>query len=102
VSALTGAGLERLRSSVAQTLFPRGRAEPAELDAWLTRERHRVAMQRAGLALDGAMEQLGEGGEAVLAAHHLLGAAEALEELVGVVRPDDVLDRIFSRFCIGK
>jgi tRNA U34 5-carboxymethylaminomethyl modifying GTPase MnmE/TrmE len=37
-----------------------------------------------------------------LAAHHIQRAVEALEELIGVVHPDEVLGRVFASFCIGK
>jgi tRNA modification GTPase len=38
----------------------------------------------------------------VLAAHHVRLAVTALDELIGVVGSEDVLDRIFGRFCVGK
>ncbi len=68
----------------------------------LTRERHRIALARARDALDEALPQLTERREAVLAAHHLREAARALEELIGVVDVEDVLDRVFRSFCVGK
>jgi tRNA U34 5-carboxymethylaminomethyl modifying GTPase MnmE/TrmE len=37
-----------------------------------------------------------------LAATHLAAAAAALEELIGVVEVDDVLERVFGDFCVGK
>jgi tRNA U34 5-carboxymethylaminomethyl modifying GTPase MnmE/TrmE len=37
-----------------------------------------------------------------MAATHLRPAETALEELIGVIRPDDVFDRVFADFCIGK
>jgi tRNA modification GTPase len=40
--------------------------------------------------------------EAVVAATHLRAAATALEDLIGLVTPDDVLDRVFASFCVGK
>ncbi len=36
------------------------------------------------------------------AATHLRGAAGALEDLLGVITPDDVLGRVFGQFCVGK
>jgi len=42
------------------------------------------------------------GVEAVAAATHLRAAVDALDELVGTVTPDDVLDRVFASFCVGK
>jgi tRNA modification GTPase len=39
---------------------------------------------------------------APVAATHLRNAVGALEELIGIVGIDDVLDRVFSAFCVGK
>ncbi len=39
---------------------------------------------------------------APVAAVHLRAAADALEELIGVVERNDVLDEVFRSFCIGK
>jgi tRNA modification GTPase len=41
-------------------------------------------------------------GDPVLAAHHLREASTALEELLGVVDVEEVLDRVFGSFCVGK
>jgi tRNA U34 5-carboxymethylaminomethyl modifying GTPase MnmE/TrmE len=38
----------------------------------------------------------------VLAAHHVRLGVLALDELIGAVGTEEVLDRIFSRFCVGK
>jgi tRNA modification GTPase len=40
--------------------------------------------------------------DAVLAAHHVREAATALDELIGTVDVEDVLDRVFASFCVGK
>ncbi len=37
-----------------------------------------------------------------VAATHLRAAAHALEELLGVIAPDDLLAQVFAEFCIGK
>jgi tRNA modification GTPase len=39
---------------------------------------------------------------ATVAAVHLRAAVGALDALIGVVRTDDILDRVFADFCIGK
>jgi tRNA modification GTPase len=40
--------------------------------------------------------------DAAAAATHLRAAVGALDDLIGVVTPDDVLDRLFASFCVGK
>ena len=103
VSVLTGEGLDRLRRKVAERLFG-FRLALADLEPVLTRERHRVALERARAALAGAAPFLRSGpeGDAVLAAHHVREAVRALEELVGAVDLEEVLDRMFASFCVGK
>lgn len=101
VSALTGQGLDRLAQGIAARVFG-GAGQGHDLTPLLTRERHRVALSRAGEALAEAQPHLRRGGEAVLVAHHVRLAVAALDELIGVVHPDEVLGRVFERFCVGK
>jgi tRNA modification GTPase len=101
VSAVTGEGLDRLRTLVAERLF--GQEVPlADLEPALTRDRHRVALARAREALEAARHHLGPAGDPVLAAHHVREATLALDELIGPVDIEDVLDRLFATFCVGK
>jgi tRNA modification GTPase len=101
VSVVTGEGLSELRRRLAQEAFGRllavGDVEPV-----VTRARHRVALQRA-LAEVEAFHAARQGGvDAAAAATHLRAAVGALDDLIGVVTPDDVLDRVFASFCVGK
>ena len=99
VSTVTGEGLDRLRQAMAEQLFS-GAGDYGELTPLLTRERHRVALAGAERALEAARLELGR--DAVLVAHQLRQAVAALEELIGVVHPDEVLGRVFEKFCVGK
>jgi len=101
VSVVTGEGLHQLRSSAAEQVFSE-RMVLADLEPALTRERHRVALGRAQTALAAALPHLGRNGDAVLAAHQVKEAAGALDELLGVVDLEEVLDRVFGSFCVGK
>jgi tRNA modification GTPase len=101
VSALTGEGLDRLKRAVAERLFAGGIAL-ADLEPALTRERHRVALTRAAEALASAQPELARAGDPVLAAHHVQEAVRALDSLIGVVDVEEVLDRVFAAFCVGK
>lgn len=103
VSSVTGQGLDLLIQSVADRVFSgAGEGEGGDLAPMLTRERHRVALARAGESLAQAEPHLAAGGDAVLAAHHVHFAVAALDELIGVVPSDEVLGRVFARFCVGK
>ena len=102
VSAETGAGLSALRSAIADTLV--AAKGTLSLDAPLvTRERHRFALQRARLELQQFHDAFASRSlPAVVAAVHLREATRYLEELIGSVDVEDVLDRVFSSFCVGK
>lgn len=101
VSAVSGQGLAELRLAVIERVFADG-ITLADLEPALGRARHRTALSRAREALTGALEQLGSAGDAVLAAHHVRQATTALDELVGAVDIEEVLDRVFASFCVGK
>ena len=98
VSGISGEGIESLIESIRSKLSVRlGSLGVA------TRERHRVAMQRAVVALDAAAEKLVLGPDLYdLAAEEVRQAIRALESLVGRVDVENLLDEIFSSFCVGK
>jgi tRNA modification GTPase len=100
-SIITGHGLEKLRQAAAERVFG-DRIALGDLEPNLTRERHRVALLRARDALVESLPQLGPGGDAVLASHHLRDATLALYELIGAVDIEEVLGRVFAGFCVGK
>jgi tRNA modification GTPase len=101
VSVVTGEGLGSLRRAAAERVFA-DRIRLADLEPGLTRQRHRAALTRAQDALAAAAPHLGRAGDAVLAAHHVREATGALDELLGVVDIEEVLDRVFGSFCVGK
>lgn len=101
VSAHTGHGLDQVRRAIVARLFGAGQGY-ADLEPVLTRERHRVALTLAAGELAAAGPHLATGGDAALAAHHVGAAVLALDGLIGAVGTEEVLDRIFSRFCVGK
>ena len=101
VSSVTGEGLDAVRRAVAERLFG-ARVALADIEPALTRARHREALARARMELEEARPHFEPGGDAVLASHHVRLATLALDELVGVVDIEDVLDRVFAAFCVGK
>ena len=102
VSAETGAGLAELSSAISGALSENAGA--LQLDApILTRERQRVAIERARSEIAEFRETFAaKHAPAVVAAVHLRDATRELEELIGSVDIEDVLDRLFSTFCVGK
>ena len=67
-----------------------------------TADRCRDSLRLAREALQRALEIVGQPGCEELAAAEIRLALEELGRVVGAVYTEDVLDRIFSRFCIGK
>jgi tRNA modification GTPase len=96
-SAFTRTGLEELRTLLAEKA--RGHAQPA-LAPSLSRCRHHVDACLGHLRRGHEMALFEEPPE--LLALELRGALDELSAMVGAVYTDDLLDRIFSRFCIGK
>ena len=73
-----------------------------DVEPVVTRARHRTALERALAELDGFSAARDAGVDAAAAATHLRAAVTALDGLIGAVTPDDVLDRVFAAFCVGK
>ena len=101
-SAETGVGLTAVLAAIEDVISSR-HGQPA-LDApVLTRARHVAALRQAADELTRFMETWATGTlPAPVAAVHLRAAVGALEELVGAVDVEDVLDRVFRTFCVGK
>jgi tRNA modification GTPase len=102
VSAETGAGLASLVTQITTAAV--GDEAPVDADApLLTHERHRYGISRA---LDEVREfsarRRADDVPAVVAAVHLREAVRSLEDLIGRVDVEDVLDEVFRRFCVGK
>jgi tRNA modification GTPase len=98
-SAATGAGLAALRLAIATAL--RGRAAEDDVPTG-TAARCRASLVHASQALESASQTLLCGGGDELVAVDLRQALDELGKVVGAVVTDDILDRIFRRFCIGK
>jgi tRNA modification GTPase len=102
LSAETGVGLRELLSVIDRTLQDR-HGEIVLDSPMLTRARHRQAIETARSELmqfEHAWRE--EKLPATVASVHLRAAVGALEELIGVVDVEAVLDRVFSSFCVGK
>ena len=102
VSAETGEGIDELVSAIEVAVA--ADATPSEADApLLTRERHRFAVSHAldevrAFRVGWQNDEL----PAPVAAVHLREAVTTLEDLIGAVDVEDVLDEVFRRFCVGK
>ena len=98
LSAHTGAGLDDLRTHLKHCV---GFTEQAE-GGFSARRRHLDALERARQHVEEGSRQLNEQHAAELLAEELRQAQQALGEITGEFTTEDLLDRIFSSFCIGK
>jgi tRNA modification GTPase len=100
VSCLTGAGIEALKDAIQRAVWD-GEIR-AEMLQVMINARHQEALQRAVSSTTGAIAALRDNLTLELAAMDLRIAVNAVGEVVGKTTTEDLLDSIFSQFCIGK
>lgn len=98
VSALTGAGIDRLRDHLKDCMGFRS----VEAGTVSARRRHLDALARARHHVSAAEHRLRESRAGELVAEELRTAQQALNEITGAFTSEDLLGRIFGSFCIGK
>jgi tRNA modification GTPase len=103
VSSRDGCGLPELRRLLRTRLAP-DHGRPSASDTAVTSQRHHDALRRCGRELRAAAAAADRqpGCWEELAARHLRDALAALDEVTGPAAPDELLQEIFSRFCLGK
>ncbi len=99
VSALTGEGLDELKQAVREAALGRGHESPAVL---ITNVRHRDALTKTDASLERAIACATHGEPLELTAFELREALSYVGEITGETCTEEILDEIFSRFCIGK
>ena len=102
VSALDGNGLDVLTKAIQDLFSGSGMATDIRETVVLTDRRHRQALLQAREALSRFRKLLTEGLSPEFGAVELHEALDAVGEITGETTPDDILDRIFTKFCIGK
>lgn len=100
LSARTGEGVKALIDAVKEHAL--GDGFPGVEDVVIAHLRHRDALLKTVAVLDQALISLDEGFSQEFVALDLRGALDALGEITGETTPDDILNHLFSSFCIGK
>jgi tRNA modification GTPase len=98
ISAKSGNGLDRLKKSLRERLLGVERMPEIVLSNF----RHKASLERCEQSLGEAIRTIAMGLSAELISVDLQEAQEALEEIVGIVSSDNILEHIFTKFCIGK
>ncbi|MDI6753638.1 MAG: tRNA uridine-5-carboxymethylaminomethyl(34) synthesis GTPase MnmE [Thermodesulfobacteriota bacterium] len=100
ISALYGSGIDHLKETIRNLVLD-GKLEPAA-EIIISNLRHKQAIESARDSLSQAWQSLKANLSYEFIILDLKTALEALGEIIGEVTPEDVLDRIFEQFCIGK
>jgi tRNA modification GTPase len=101
ISALTGDGLDKLYAAVREMFLGGSVGAGAEADI-ITRERHKGLLSQALAHVETAMREINAGVPEDLISVPLRAAYIALGEVLGVEIKDDIVDKIFEEFCLGK
>jgi tRNA modification GTPase len=101
ISALENTGIDELKETIYGSLIQRSvRTSPGYLI--VANVRHKDALSRAGESIIHALKGLEEGISPEFIAFEVRSALEAIGEIIGETAHEDVLNRIFEQFCIGK
>jgi len=101
ISAKSQDGMEQLRQALIEELKS-SLPDRGEASGIVTNERHKNCLKRATAALQNALEALSKHMPVEIVSAEIRLALVALEEIVGKTYTEDILGRIFSKFCIGK
>ena len=100
VSSINGDGIESLKETIQNSVWD-GEIT-SEMFEVMVNSRHQEALNRAKISLDTSIKQLKSGVELDLVSVDLRISTNAIGEIVGKTTTENLLDSIFSTFCIGK
>jgi tRNA modification GTPase len=100
VSALTGKGLPELKQRLVEAITPRGRWE--QEGGFITSLRHEQLLNESREALEQARNAASRGIPHEMLLLDLYAELRPIDAITGATTADDILNRIFSTFCIGK
>ncbi len=100
ISATRGDGLEKLKEKIFDSCLKNWKEEREGVV--VTNLRHKIAIGSAQASLANAIRLLAMNQPIEITAIELRDSLDRLGEIVGIVTTEDILNRIFSEFCIGK
>ena len=99
-SIISGEGVESLRETIRDTVV--GKEQRIAGEAVVTNLRHKTALEESKKELNNFLEAVHKKLPLEILALHLRTSLDSLGQITGVVTTEDILDRVFSEFCIGK
>ncbi|MBF0517251.1 MAG: 50S ribosome-binding GTPase, partial [Nitrospirae bacterium] len=102
ISALSGFGLDTLKEALYRHAVGGGNCPESHDGVIITNLRHKCALEEAAQALNNAHNSLSADAPYEITAIELRNSLGALGQITGAVTTADILDKIFSDFCIGK
>ncbi|MFA6468774.1 MAG: tRNA uridine-5-carboxymethylaminomethyl(34) synthesis GTPase MnmE [Bacteroidota bacterium] len=100
ISCKTHEGIHNLKKRLVEISIPHH--DPSSSSVTITNIRHKEALERSLASLDAAKSSLNNGLGGDFASVDLRAALNYLGEIIGLTTPEDILNNIFSKFCIGK
>ena len=100
VSCRTGEGLDNLKRAISDQV-KQGTISSRE-HVWAVNQRHKTALEQTKASLQKALESITSGLSPEFIALDLRGALDSLGLIIGATYTEDILERIFNDFCIGK
>jgi tRNA modification GTPase len=100
VSCKSGRGLDNLRKALVE-IVKQGAVPPRE-HSWAVNQRHKTALEKAKSSLEKSLASIASAMSAEFIALDLRDALDSVGIVTGATHTDDILERIFRDFCIGK
>ena len=100
-SAVNNTGIEKLKNELIKKVLDKAKIDNRE-SVIITNERHYSALLKAKQSLTFALKSLKIGQSEEYIAVDLRTALDSIGEIIGLVTTEDILNNIFSKFCIGK
>jgi len=98
ISALRGTNLDQLRKLMVEVFVP----SPAQGEEIILHQRQKILLEQALASIEKAIDHLERGYSEEVVAEEIRHSLPHLGALTGEIKVDDVIEEIFSRFCVGK
>ncbi len=99
ISAKLGTGLDELKNKIAEAALSPGTESSAEV---ITNIRHVHALEKTLASINSFITAVNKSTSPEFLSVELRDALDAVGEILGITTPEDILNRIFAEFCIGK